>query len=127
MKLWFKKEERENVEKKNKNIIPKSNYLNGWNIDSIISNLWTSIYCTIKFKQCKNNFFYVLSFLPDKKSTYKFLVRELQSLAGDLKMNWNPVTSMSDFQGSLVEVISSEVSVILLSCFNFNKHFNFFT
>jgi hypothetical protein len=74
----------------------------------------------------KKNFLCVLSFLPDKKSTYKFLVRELQSLAGDLKMNWNPVTSMSDFQGSLVEVISSEVSVILLSCFNFNKYFNFF-
>jgi hypothetical protein len=81
----------------------------------------------IKFEQCKNKFFYVwLGFLPDKKSTYKFLVRELQSLAGDLKMNWNPVTSMSDFQGSLVKVISSEVSVILLSCFNFNKYFNFF-
>ncbi|CAF4091623.1 unnamed protein product [Rotaria sordida] len=51
----------------------------------------------------------VFALLPDqKKPTYKFLLNGLRDKAAEMNMMFNPTTIMSDFEGSLVEVLKSE-------------------
>lgn len=52
----------------------------------------------------------VIALLPDRKaSTYKCFFRELCSKASQFNMVFNPDTIMSDFEGTLADVIKSEV------------------
>lgn len=55
----------------------------------------------------------VFGLLPDrKKSTYKFLFRELKSIAQSMNIDFTPATIMSDFESGLADAISNEVSVV---------------
>lgn len=54
----------------------------------------------------------VFALLPDqKKPTYRFLFNELRNKAAQMHMSFNPHTIMSDYEGSLAEILKSEVCV----------------
>ncbi|CAF4635139.1 unnamed protein product, partial [Rotaria sp. Silwood2] len=51
----------------------------------------------------------VFALLPDrKKHTYKYLFHELHNKAAQLNMTFNPCTIMSDFEGTLAEILKIE-------------------
>ena len=57
-------------------------------------------------------FLCLFDLLPDgKKSTYKFVFRELKSVAESMNMDFNPATIMSDFETGSADAITNEVSV----------------
>ena len=96
---------------------------------SATPTIFDQVYCihAIKFGQCEYNevvsknvlmFLHALAFpcvfglLPDrKKPTYRFIFRELKSIANSMNLDFNPQTIMSDFEPALAEAISAEVGV----------------
>ncbi|CAF0973217.1 unnamed protein product [Rotaria sordida] len=75
--------------------------------------IFEQVYClhAIKYQQ---SFVCVFGLLPDKKkSTYKYLFRELQNIATEMNMKFSPVTIMSDFEPALTEVLRNDVNVTL--------------
>jgi hypothetical protein len=57
----------------------------------------------------------VFALLPDqKKPTYKFLFNALRDKAAEMNMIFHPTTIMSDFEGTLAEVLKSEVRITLI-------------
>ncbi|CAF2727901.1 unnamed protein product [Rotaria sp. Silwood2] len=71
-------------------------------------SIFSQVYCihSIKYEQ---SFVCVFALLPDqKKTTYKFLLNGLRDKAAEMNMMFNPTTIMSDFEGSLLEVLKSE-------------------
>lgn len=88
--------------------------------------IFSQVYCihAIKYEQCKKEFLNILNIflllylsfvcvfalLPDKKkSTYKLLFHELYEQAKQLNLVIYLSTVMSDFEGSLVDIIKSEM------------------
>ncbi|CAF3249819.1 unnamed protein product [Rotaria sp. Silwood2] len=71
-------------------------------------SIFDQVYCihAIKFEQ---SFVCVFALLPDrKKPTYKYLFHELRNKAAQLNMTFNPCTIMSDFEGTLAEILKIE-------------------
>ncbi|CAF4304496.1 unnamed protein product, partial [Rotaria sp. Silwood2] len=77
-------------------------------------SIFDQVYCihAIKFEQ---SFVCAFALLPDrKKHTYKYLFHELHNKAAQLNMTFNPCTIMSDFEGTLAEILKIEVRITLV-------------
>ena len=81
---------------------------------------------SIKYEECKSTqslssilvhlihvaFPCVFRLLPKKwKTTYQFLIRELKSIADQMKLEFTPKIVMSDFETALVSAVKTEVNV----------------